>query len=343
MKKNLWIWMTISALVTFFTYAKADAAENMILGYTTGDSASYQSLMAYHSYIDSIATDTFAFDVKGNLIGETPENQLSFAKKNRIKTWAVISNYSESIQDFDGDLASRVITDETSRKHLTDQLVSLAKEHGYDGINIDFEAVLPEDRAAYSSFIQYVSESLEREQIQTMVSVPAKSADDPEDDWSWPYDYARIGQDADYVQVMTYDEHGSWSDPGSVASMDWIKSSLKFAVREISAGKVIMGIPSYGYDWDLTDQENNALKQWNEIQTLKNETGAKPAYDAQTASMTFSYVDQVRHRHVVWYENEDTVEMKSRLSNDYHLAGVSVYSLSYESESFWRAVQTGAK
>ncbi|MGN9866724.1 glycosyl hydrolase family 18 protein [Bacillus swezeyi] len=343
MKKNLWIWMTISALVTFFTYAKADAAENMILGYTTGDSASYQSLMAYHSYIDSIATDTFAFDVKGNLIGETPENQLSFAKKNRIKTWAVISNYSESIQDFDGDLASRVITDETSRKHLTDQLVSLAKEHGYDGINIDFEAVLPEDRTAYSSFIQYVSESLEREQIQTMVSVPAKSADDPEDDWSWPYDYTRIGQDADYVQVMTYDEHGSWSDPGSVASMDWIKSSLKFAVREISAGKVIMGIPSYGYDWDLTDQENNALKQWNEIQTLKNETGAKPAYDAQTASMTFSYVDQVRHRHVVWYENEDTVEMKSRLSNDYHLAGVSVYSLGYESESFWRAVQTGAK
>lgn len=55
--------------------------------------------------------------------------------------------------------------------------------------------------------------------------------------------------------------------------------------------------------------------------------------------MTFSYVDQKGHQHVVWYENEDTVEMKSRLSVEYQIAGVSVYALGHESESFWQAVQ----
>ncbi|MFN2744405.1 glycosyl hydrolase family 18 protein [Bacillus sp. z60-18] len=343
MKKKLWVCLAFSTVLVFLTYVKADAAERMIVGYTTGDSASYQSLAAYHDYINSIATDTFAFDAKGNLIGEAPENQLSFAEKHQIKTWAVISNYNEAIQDFDGDLASAVMTNETNRKRFTDRLVSLAKGHGYDGINIDFEAVFPEERSGYTKFIQYISDILKREGIQTMVSVPAKSADDPEDDWSWPYDYGKIGAAADFVQVMTYDEHGSWSEPGSVCSMGWIKSSLEFAVEEISSDKVIMGIPSYGYDWDLTDQGNNTLKQWNEIRTLKNETGAKPKYDSGTASMTFSYVDQKRHQHVVWYENENTVEMKSRLTNDDHLAGVSVYSLGYESESFWQAVQKGTE
>lgn len=84
-----------------------------------------------------------------------------------------------------------------------------------------------------------------------MVSVPAKSADDQKDDWSWPYDYAKIGKYADCVQVMTYDEHGIWGDPGSVASTSFIKSSLQFSVKKIKDNKVIMGIPAYGYDWDV--------------------------------------------------------------------------------------------
>lgn len=343
MKKKLWVCMALSAIIVFFTYAKADAAEKMVLGYTTWDAASDQSLAAHHEYINSIATDTFAFNENGNIIGDSPENQLALAKKYNIKTWAVISNYSEAIQDFDGDLASKVMKNATIKKRFASQLVKLAKEHGYHGVNIDFEAVFPNERADYSSFIQYVADTLKKEQIQTMVSVPAKSADDQEDEWSWPYDYAKIGRAADYVQVMTYDEHGSWSEPGSVASMGWITSSLDFAVQEIRADKVVMGIPAYGYDWDETNQENNTMKQWNEIQSLIKETGARPVYDKQTASMTFSYVDQKGHQHVVWYENEDTVEMKSRLSVEYQIAGVSVYALGHESESFWQAVQKGTK
>ena len=50
---------------------------------------------------------------------------------------------------------------------------------------------------------------------------------------------------------MTYDEHGIWGEPGSVASTNWIKSSLQFSVKKIKANKVIMGIPAYGYDWDV--------------------------------------------------------------------------------------------
>ncbi|MEG8304218.1 glycosyl hydrolase family 18 protein [Bacillus mojavensis] len=344
MKKWLIIAVSLAIAIVLFMYTKTEAkAASMTLGYTTGDTASYNSLTKYHKYISSIATDTFAFDKNGRVIGDVPSKQLTYAKKNKIKTWAVISNYNDAIYDFDGNLANRVMTDKTARKRFTDQLISLAKKHHYYGVNIDFEAVNPKDRSAYSSFIQYVSQALKKKHIKTMVSVPAKSADDKNDDWSWPYDYAKIGKYADYVQVMTYDEHGIWGEPGSVASTSWIKRSLQFSVKKIKANKVIMGVPAYGYDWDLKDGSSSSAKEWNDIKSLIKKQKAKPAFNKKTSSMTFSYTDKKKHKHVVWYENEKTIETKSRLAKQYKIAGVSVYALGHESESFWKAIQKGTK
>ncbi|QQF63503.1 glycoside hydrolase family 18 protein [Bacillus mojavensis] len=344
MKKWLIIAVSLAIAIVLFMYTKTEAkAASMTLGYTTGDTASYNSLTKYHKYISSIATDTFAFDKNGRVIGDVPSKQLTYAKKNKIKTWAVISNYNDAIYDFDGNLANRVMTDKTARKRFTDQLISLAKKHHYYGVNIDFEAVNPKDRSAYSSFIQYVSQALKKKHIKTMVSVPAKSADDKNDDWSWPYDYAKIGKYADYVQVMTYDEHGNWGEPGSVASTSWIKRSLQFSVKKIKANKVIMGVPAYGYDWDLKDGSSSSAKEWNDIKSLIKKQKAKPAFNKKTGSMTFSYTDKKKHKHVVWYENEKTIETKSRLAKQYKIAGVSVYALGHESESFWKAIQKGTK
>ncbi|MBV7319241.1 glycosyl hydrolase family 18 protein [Bacillus halotolerans] len=344
MKKWLIIAVSLAIAIVLFMYTKTEAkAAGMTLGYTTGDTASYNSLTKYHKYISSIATDTFAFDKNGRVIGDVPSKQLTYAKKNKIKTWAVISNYNDAIYDFDGNLANRVMTDKTARKRFTDQLISLAKKHHYYGVNIDFEAVYPKDRSAYSSFIQYVSQALKKKHIKTMVSVPAKSADDKNDDWSWPYDYAKIGKYADYVQVMTYDEHGIWGEPGSVASTGWIKRSLQFSVKKIKANKVIMGVPAYGYDWDLKDGSSSSAQEWNDIKSLIKKQKAKPAFNKKTGSMTFSYTDKKKHKHVVWYENEKTIETKSRLAKQYKIAGVSVYALGHESESFWKAIQKGTK
>ncbi|MCB6219906.1 glycosyl hydrolase family 18 protein [Bacillus paralicheniformis] len=344
MRKIYLLCSVFAVCLTMLTYTETEAkAAKIVLGYTTGEAASYQSLTAYHHYINAAALDTYAFNQKGDIIGDTPKKQLSFAKKKRLKTWAVISNYNESIHDFDGNLASTVMSDKTARQHFTEQLITLAKKQSFTGINIDFEAVKPNERAKYSNFIRHVAAALKKHKIKTMVSVPAKSLDDRKDGWSWPYDYAEIGKSADYVQVMTYDEHGIWSEPGSVAGMNWVKSSLAYAVKTIKAEKVIMGIPSYGNDWDLTSRKNSKLKQWNDVKALKKKVKAKPVYDKRSGSMRFSYTDQHKHRHVVWYEDEKTIAAKSRLAMRYKIAGVSVYSMGHESASFWQAVRKGIK
>jgi spore germination protein YaaH len=225
---------------------KAQDEEKVILGYTTSDSTSFQSIRNYHNYLNAIALDTYAFKVQGKLTGETPQEQVNYAKKHDIDTYAVISNFGKT--DFDPDLARAVMSDEHAKEHFIAQLASLAEEHNLTGINIDFESIYPEDRDLYTILIKETAQTLHKGNRKTMVSVPAKTVDDAANDWTWPYDYKKIGKYADYVQVMTYDEHGTWSEPGSSASENWVKDTLTFATAEMAPDKVIMGIPAYGYD-----------------------------------------------------------------------------------------------
>lgn len=65
MKKWLIIAVSLAIVIFLFMYTKTEAkAAGMTLGYTTGDTASYNSLTNYHTYMNAIATDTFAFEKK---------------------------------------------------------------------------------------------------------------------------------------------------------------------------------------------------------------------------------------------------------------------------------------
>ncbi|PAF23157.1 glycosylase [Terribacillus saccharophilus] len=318
----------------------AQSNEKMVLGYTTSEESSYQSLKEYHEYINTIAMDTYAFETDGNLSGEAPENQLKYAKQHDIDTYAVLSNFGKT--DFDPDLAHAVMNDKEAKSKFIGHLVHLAAENDFTGINIDFEAIYPEDRDLYSNLIKDTAKALKEHNIQTMVSVPAKDIDDPADDWSWPYNYEEIGEYADYVQVMTYDENGSWSDSGSVASLDWMKRILTFATESINPDKVIMGVPSYGYDWNLSNPDQNKLIEWDEIYSTIESYDIEPITNEETASMHFNYTEEDQE-HIVWFEDEDSLQEKSYLTNIYGIAGVSVYAMGHETESFWKAIDKGTK
>ncbi|MED4054480.1 glycosyl hydrolase family 18 protein [Niallia taxi] len=179
-------------------------------------------------------------------------------------------------QDFDADLAHQVMTDKIIKNSFIKQVVKLAKDNGYTGVNIDLEAVYPEDRINLSSLIKDISAFLHKKQLKLMVSVPTKTNDDKDNAWTLSYDYKKIWNYADYIQVMTYDENGLWGNPGSLVSMKWLENTLSYSTNNIKAGKVIMGIPAYGYDWNLTDANRNRMVQWDEIQELIKSNKIKP-------------------------------------------------------------------
>ena len=48
---------------------------------------------------------------------------------------------------------------------------------------------------------------------------------------------------------MAYDEHSLPGQPGAIAGYPWVKEALAALTREVPAGRIILGLPGYGYDW----------------------------------------------------------------------------------------------
>lgn len=335
--------LLLTSTVGGFTGEQSRAEAASVLGYYTPDDASYQALTTYHAYLTGISTDSFNMNTAGGVVGDVPTQALSYAKSHTLATYACFSNFGTD--DFDPALAHTILTNSTVRQKAITNMVNTVKKNGYTGINIDFESVMAKDRSALTSFVKSVSEALHPAGYKVVVSVPAKTQDDPSDGWSGAYNYAALGQYVDFLQVMTYDEHGPWSEPGSVASKGWIEDSLKFSVSQVASSKILIGLSDYGYDWNLTTtrQEDHHQIAGKNIAALLQKTGATIKWDTATTSPYFNYTDSKGNKHVVWYENARSIEEKAHLVPAYKLGGASVWALGMEDNTFWTAVQKGMK
>jgi spore germination protein YaaH len=307
--------------------------------YEEDGGSSSTALHQRNAYFNQIATDSFAVNSSGKVSGDAPAADVKFAAGLGMQRYAVVSNFEGS--DFNTSIAHAIVTKPKAITTMTAGMFDLMAANGYTGINIDFEAVDPKDRKAFSAFVDTVAKAAHAKGYQVAVSVPAELRDDPTDDWTGAFDFAALGQSADVIQLMTYDENGPWGDPGPVAGLDWVGSSVKYAVSVVPSSKVSLGVPAYGYDWDLTDSTQSTQIPWTSIASTLQATGAVPQWDQATSSPHFTYTAS-GHKHVVWYENQQSLAAKSALVSDYALAGISVYALGMEDQAFWQALQSPA-
>lgn len=337
--KKFAIALAIAVLAILPLNAADPADSKAIMGFYES-SGSYESLLSFYSYMNQLPTDTFSVNAKGKISGSTPKAALDFARSKGMLTFATVSNFGT--KDFDPKIAHSILTHPAIRKQTISNLFQLVKAAGYSGINIDFESVPNHDRAPFSAFVHDVAQAMRSAGYVTVVSVPAELKDDPNDSWTGAFDFKVLGRDADILQLMTYDENGPWGAPGAVAGLNWVEPCVRFAVSVVKSGKVSLGIPAYGYDWDTTHGTGVQLK-WKDIPALIASTGATPQWDAASSSPFFTYRGPEGSSHVVWYEDTQSIPLKSALAVSYNLAGVSMFALGFEDKTFWLAVHSGLR
>lgn len=308
----------------------------IVLGYYTGDTDSLVSAQASGTPLNEVAMDLIAVDEDGDLHGTLSSDLLASDQAQGKLSYATVSNFGAT--DFDPDIAHGAMV--THRGATLQNILALAKTPGLTGINIDFEGIFPADRDAYSNFVADLAAQLHAEGSMLMLSVPAKSSDDPSDDWTWPFDYAAIGKTADFIQVMTYDENVPGQSAGPVAGLDWMTADLNYSVSQINADKILLGLPAYGYDFDVT-HNTGVMVEWRDSAALVSSTGGHPMWDPVTESEHFDYTAGDGSMHQVWYETAQGIQDKAHLAVSLKLAGVSMWALGFENGTFWRAVSAG--
>lgn len=314
--------------------APSVAAPAVLAYYEGGGSA--PSLKTFAGDLQSVATDLFDVDASGVVTGSVPKIVRTIARTHSIQILVTVSNYGA--HGFSESVAHAILTPGPAQNTAIANMVTAAS--GYSGLNLDFENVRKTDRAAYTAFTQKLAMALHEEGVTEILSVPAETEDNPKDSWSGAYDYAALGRIADLLQAMTYDENGPWGPPGPVAGLDWVTACLTYAQSVVPAAKINLGVPVYGYDWNVTAGGGTTVA-YKAIPALLAKTGATPQWDVAASSPWFSYTAGNGAAHVVWYENAQSITLKAGLAAASGVSGISPFALGYDDADFWAAVQAG--
>ncbi|MBM7865439.1 chitinase [Heliobacterium gestii] len=334
--------VTSSVYDTTTTTPTTTSSSSVILGYYpvdyVGDKTAYNSLANYGSSMNAIATFTYLVDGQGNLTGTAPTDGLTLAKSKGIKTYAMIHNYSNG--GFSQTIASSLLGSAAARQNVITQLKTILPANGYAGVNIDIEYINPADRSNYTQFVKEVKDALGPLGYKVILSVIGKTYNDTTSSWGGAFDFNAIGQYADYVQIMTYDEHYPGGTPGPVASIGYVTKAVQYTLTTMPKEKILLGVATYGYDWYSSGTKTvNYLT----VPKLLSQYGVTPNWDDASKSPWFTYTDSYSRSHTVWYENAQSTGYKLDLVNQYSLGGIGIWRLGFEDQSFWDAVNSKLK
>lgn len=114
----------------------------------------------------------FQVDYGGSIIGSDDYSAVAYDVTAGIESYACISNYSNSLYNFDPALAHDAMV--TNKLSAISNILQLAST-GYAGVNVDFEnlaysANVADDRTAYSAFVHDLSLALHAEHLKLIIS-----------------------------------------------------------------------------------------------------------------------------------------------------------------------------
>jgi spore germination protein len=312
----------------------------LVLGYYTkyweNDLTAYRSLETYFSSVNSIAVTTYQVNANGVIEEIAAPEALKLANGKGVKTYATIQNH------FQPELTHTILSSNDLRQTTIQSIYSLVKNNNFNGVNIDFENMYASDRQLFNQFIKEVSEFFKPKGFDVIVSVSAKTADNPTWAWSGTFDYAFLGQYAK-LQLMTYDNSGNWSAPGATAGIDWVEHVLNYAKSLVPSDKLLIGLPAYGYEWYAANGKGIRALSLKQIDSLLVQTNATVHFDQKTQTPYFTYKDEQGLDRIVWFENEASIAAKMNLVMRYELGGVSMWRMGLENDMFWNTVSTQLK
>ena len=287
--------------------------------------------------INVVSPAFFYIDEEGDLqenIGEDGENYINWAHNNGYKIWPMVSNAYAARESL--DVTSNIMNSYENRKKLIEEIVEKCEQYNLDGINIDFENMYAEDVDMYSRFIIELTPRLKEKGKVLSVDV---TAPDGADTWSMCFDRHVIGDVADYIIFMAYDQNGTSSTkPGTTAGYNWVNLNLvKFLqTEEIEEEKLILAVPFYTRIW--TTNSSGEIVGRNTVSMKDIESvipeGVEKTWDDELKQNYVEYMDG-NNKKEIWIEDIDSLKAKISLIKENNLAGVAAWEKDMETEEVW--------
>lgn len=232
-------------------------------------------------------------------------------------------------------------------------VLSVVDTLGFDGIEINFEALPDVEKESFSRFIRTLGMKLAQQADR--INRPQKlMVDLPYYDRSGTYNVAAMSPFVDHFNILGYSFSGEVANyPSSIAPhrSSVNQPNLETAVNDVlnqgvNSEKVLLSLPLFGELWKVTGAEmgippvfENSLMYGDILSTM--DVDYHPIYDPFTAS-SFYMIDNNEdgERYICWFESDQSFAVKSDWMRQKNLGGMGLWALGYDKgdAEFWEGM-----
>lgn len=309
---------------------------------------SYNSFMANVDKVDLVIPTWYGVDGQGLVNGGPAPHILALAKSKRVPVMPIISMTAGR------DGFHKLLHDEAAQREMNSALVREAKQHGYIGFQYDFESISWTDRDAFSNMFKGTADAMHKAKLQLSVAVvpnaPGHATGGVFSKWMWQYwrgayDLEALAKSADFISLMTYDQHTRWTAPGPVDGWRWMNEHLEYALKVVPKEKLSLGIALYGYRWftgnpidEATGKEKQNISadyiDADESIPLAAAYGAKLRWDEEDRT-TYFWFDRDQMREWVFMPDARGFRERYNLVKQTGLDSFSAWVIGAEDPKVW--------
>ena len=326
--------------VLVITYAQEQVIDTVLLNgyaYPFIDRTVLRKTLPFLTYLSLF---TYGFTPAGVLIPIDDSELIALAKEFGVGAIMMLAPMNAA-GTFDSQIAHSMFTNPAGQTVLINNIVTNMKAKGYSGLDIDFEFILPEDKAAFLNFITALNTRLDAEGLLTFVALAPKTSGAMTGLLYEAHDYPTIGAVADYILLMTYEWGYTFGPPMATAPINNMSTVLQYGVSVIDPNKILMGIANYAYDWPLP-----FVKGKTAAESISNQEAIERAarygvniqFDETAASPFFNYTDAQGVEHVVWFDDVRSMNAKLRLIPEFKLHGGGIWQIMNFFPGLWLVV-----
>ncbi|HEX2911147.1 MAG TPA: glycosyl hydrolase family 18 protein [Chloroflexia bacterium] len=295
---------------------------------------SLASLRAYADSLTVISPFYFVLKADGTISGNDQPEVTQLAHSHGVKVIPMLQNDQFSAGK---EALHNLLVDPARVRQIIDAIDSQVYANGYDGYHIDFENVLAEDRPYLTQFMGALYARLKPKGKLVTMAVAARSRD-VTSGWGGSYDYAGLAPYLDNVVIMAYDYSYAGGLDGPVAPINWVNSVAAYAASQFGPGKVLLGVPFYGYDWNLS--QGGLAKAYGydgTLDVIKRNNGTA-GYDELYQQAYADYTSN-GDSHRIWYETPRGLGAKLNVVKRNNLGGFAAWRLGQEGADFWPVIK----
>ncbi|MDF2510250.1 MAG: hypothetical protein K0S04_116 [Herbinix sp.] len=232
------------------------------------------------------------------------------------------------------------------QRNQINNILNILRTKGYYGINISFQYLSISTLRVYEEYLSNMFRSLNQAGFYVFVTIaPEISVLNNQIELA-RVNYSIINQIAHNIIFMSYEWATNLNPPSPITSIANISYFINYINTIIPPSKVIIGIPTVGYDWQLPfvpGISETRLLTYTSAINLANAVDAVIQFDDVSQTPFYTYYDVRENasiQHIVWFIDARSINALLDLASENNLLGSGIWNIMNYNTQLWLLINS---